>query len=901
MKQFIFKLLFIFSLSFISQSIYCQNNSISINHEFVNASLEEVLHWIEDNHPVKIAFSKEAISGIVVNQRFEDIPLDQFFKTLLSSTSLTYRFVQENRILIGPIEQLSLSQSPEVQSLYTLQGKIIDHNGNALAFANIFNEKKQKGTYSNEEGHFEWPTLIELDSILLEVSFLGYEKQTLVVKDFSQPLLVKLKPSSHFFKEVEVVDFLPGPKFSPLYSNNKSSTDIPRVAMLPGGIDLFRNIQLLPGIKANDHLSAKLRVRGGNTDENLIILDGMTLYNIDHFYGFFSAIHPGIFEDIQVFKNAFPIEFNGRTSSIVQLKSPGISKKKGINGTLGLDFISANALIEASPSSNMSLRAAGRFTHQDIANSPFFQLTNSESFESRINIRDQEKVDALIQLSPAFKFNDLYLNWQWAPGSGNLFNVSIFSGFDRYKYNYTETYKLFQNAAGRVSIKEEGLDKMEWRNNAYGIQYQKKWSESFQSSWNVNYSTYKTDQKEGFTLTQIVRNMEKVRAAPRSNKLNTIEGFRFNQKNEWLLSQKSSLTFGYSFLNEEINFQLTNSNGLDSRDISKIDNSNTHSFYFLYNWSPLRSLSFDFGINALHYTKLGGVYGSPRIQAKYQISNQFSLKGSWSLYQQFLRQLYHEDVFGKNQAIWVLAGTSKILPQVKMPFIRSEHFMLGTRINSENWELDIEFFNKQRDGIVEYTLRRPGFNQDGVITEPVFGFFLGNGWTKGVDVLLKKKGQKYNGWISYTLSRSMHRLRGVNFYRPFPAPDDSRHQLSWINNYSVNQQWMFSLNYIYASGLPYLDYSRVREIPTDRRSFSYNNFLERFKAYHRMDFSLNYSTRLLGMDSQFGLSIFNVLNRNNVKYRQFVFSVQEEQDAKVLGTEIELLPRIWNASWEIRF
>ncbi len=901
MNRIFQKTILLFCLSIISLPLFSQKTNIQIKHEFVNASLQEVLQWIEDHHPVNIAYSEEAISGIRINDYFDHLSLEAFLEKILENTSLTYRLLREDRILIGPIEELSLSSSPKDEQTRLIHGKVFAPNGQPLVAANLYHEESQTGTYTNEEGLFEWPEKLTGDSILIEVSYLGFEKKLVAVSDPAQVLAIELTPSPQFFQEIEVVELLPAPAIDTqlVWSNDHRSSFSP-ASYLPGGQNIL--IDYAPGIAivGQEHQAARLNIRGGNTDENLIVLDGMTLYNVDHFYGFFSALHPGIVNQVRVHKNTFPIEYNGRSSSIIELNPASDAMLNSGKSSLGVDLISANGLLNIPLSKNMSFKAAGRLTHQDIANTPFFQLATPDPPESKINIPEENKRASVINISPEFRFNDLYLTWQWTPDKDHFISASVFSGLDQYEYQYRESY-ILPSTVGRQIITEQGTERMDWRNTAYGLQFRKNWSARFQSSLNAHYSTYQTEREEGFTVIQTFREQDRVRAAPRSNKLNDIQGIRLSQKNQWQLSDQSRLDFGYTYLQENTGFGIDNSNGLESRNITKENEAFTQSIFLQHTWRPVKALELQTGLNVQRYNLLDGWFGSPRVQARISASDQLSFKASWSIYQQFLRQLYHEDVFGKNQAFWVLAGSKGILPNRTMPHISAQNWMLGMSIAPKGWYFDIEFYQKNRTGIVEYTLRRPGFNQDGVITEPIFGFFQGGGKTQGMDVLLEKRGKHYNSWIAYTLSKSTHQLQGVNFNRPYPAPGDSRHQLRWVNQFKLKERWLFSFNTVFATGLPYLDYSQIREIPPNRRQVPYDRFIKRYKSYYRMDLSVNYSTQLVGLDTQLGFSIFNLWNRKNVKYQQFVFSLEENEENPVQGTELELLPRIWNVSLEVKF
>jgi hypothetical protein len=899
MNGFLQRITLLFCLSLISLVSHAQKNSIFIQHEFVNASLQEVLEWVEDHHPVKIAYSPQALAGIRISDDFDQVPLKDFLRSILKDTPLSFRLIREDRILIGPVEELKLLQ-PAGETLTILSGRVLAPNGQALAYANLFHGSSQTGTFTDEQGYFEWPEAFNADTLHIEVSYLGFETKKLIIQDLSTPIEIELSPSPQFFQEIEVVALLPPPTLSRTLSwaGSKADSFVP-VSFLPGGQNVL--IDRMPGIIIQrDNQASQFNIRGGNADENLIILDGMSLYNVDHFYGFFSALHPGIVQDIQMHKNIFPIEYNGRSSSIIEL-NPGMHNAKGgEKNSLGVDLISAQALFDVSLSKNMTFRTAGRITHQDIANTPFFQLANSDPPDSKINLPEENKRAAVIDISPEFRFNDWYAGWQWAIDEDHLLSASLFTSYDQYKYDYTESYFLPQ-LSGRLRITEEGRERMDWQNTAYGLRFKKKWNRRFHSYLRAGYSGYQTDRAESFTITQSFLNNERVRAAPRSSKLNDIEGIRLTQKNDWTLSDQLQLHFGYTFLNERIDFSIDNSNGLESRDINRMNKATTNSLFLQQIWKPADVLEIQMGLNGQHYSLLDRWFWSPRVQARVLATDQLQLKGAWSIYQQFLRQLYHEDIFGKNQAIWLLAGTAQIFPNRPMPHISSQNWMLGMSMSFGSWLFDVELYDKQREGIVEYALRRPGFNRDGVITEPIFGFFQGEGRTRGMDLLLQKSGRRYNGWIAYTLSKSTHQLQGVNFNRPFPAPDDSRHQLRWVNQFSISQHWLLSLNTIFASGLPYLDYSQINDIPSDRRQVPYDLLIERYKNYYRMDLSVNYSIQLWGLDTQLGFSIFNLWNRENVRYQQFVFSLEENEDNRVLGTELELLPRIWNLSIQVSF
>lgn len=894
------KIACVLSLWLLFLSVHAQTDQVLVKKEFVNTPLIEVLQWLEKEYQIKIAYSREFVDDIIVNQSFDNLPLNLVFDQLLRATPLTSRFIRRDRILVGPSEMISAAPQSD-HSLKIIKGKVLDNSGDGLAFAHVFHPPTETGVFADEAGNFDWP--LKEDSIRLQFSYVGFKTAEATLYQEMTTFTLQLEPFSQSFQPVEVVAYLPPPKRqSAVFSTHHSPTAaLAQLSILPGGADLLRNIQLLPGVSASNHLAGQLNVRAGNPDENLLVLDGMLLYNIDHFYGFFSAVHPGVFDDIQVHKNNFPIQYNGRTSSIVELTSAGLSGQEKANAAIGLDLISGHGLLNLPLNDRMAMKIAGRFTHQDIANTSFFNAVDQNPGSPPPVINDRNR-KAILSLSPSFHFNDLYARWEWAPDEKHQISASFFNGFDRYRYDYSESYPVVLNNGVTTTITENGRENTAWRNSAAGLNFSRKWTSDFQTQLNFSHSVYHNDSEGGFSVVQSFRNIERIRAAPESYKSNDISGWRADLKNDWNLSQSTALTFGYTLSEDRIDFQIENSNGLETRGLTRTDASLINSVYVQPHFRIGPDWAFSAGLNLQHYQKLGQFFASPRFQTSYHFSKEFSLKASWGHQQQFLRQLYHEDVFGKNQTIWALAGKNSILNIENIPIISSDNLMLGAHWEAGHWVFDVEAYHKTRNGILEYTLQRPGFNRrDGIISEPLFGFFAGKGWTNGIDFLLKKNGRKYTGWIAYTLSKSMHQLDGVNFNQAYPSPLDSRHQLNWMNQFFLHPRWTLSANYVFASGLPYLDFSEIGEVPPSRRLLSYEQFLKRFPAYHRLDLSLNYQTRIIGLETLFGLSVYNALNRNNVKYRQFVFAVEEENTSRVLGTELELLPRIWNISVEVKF
>ncbi len=887
---------------FHAEELKAQDTSVYIQKEFNEVALNQVFEWLEQNYSLNIGYSKLLTENIIISQKFNNTPLVEVFDRLLSNTDLKYKILDEYRVLVGP-EELP-NQSTKKSKQLTFSGRILDAGDNPLPFANILNLNDSTGGYSDASGFFSINTRSDEAIVWLKISYVGFKDRVVEVRPSMQSLIINLDPSAQQLQAVTVVDLLPAPEAQQVFSSghSKDLDAFLSLASLGGSNDLFRRLQLDSGVKAYDDFSSRLQVRGSNADENMIVMDGITLYNIDHLYGIFSAVHPGIFEQANIHKNTFPIEYGGRTASVAELQSSDIAESP-VKNSIGIDVNMVNALVNVSAGKSVGIMAAGRFTHSDINNASFFKFLTPRTPRFLDNENSRTDEASVLRLLPDFNFYDFYGKIQWKASPGTTISGIIFKGFDKHEFDYSEE---FTTSIKRrvVNITEEGNEDIFWENEAYGINVEQQWQKDFKTTVNLSHSGYATSSSDVFTITRKWRMQEQEIFFPLSQKENRIRGARLNVKNEWRPNKDQRLTAGYTFTSDALDFSSLNGNNLEQRGFSWEDRAIRHNIYAEYYQSVGVAFKASAGLNASYYGINNRWYFSPRLQAQAKLSNTIQLKSSWSLYNQFLRQLYHEDVFGNREAMWILAEGLEVIPGVNIPLARSTHFMAGGTWKSESWKLDIELYQIDRQGIIEYALLRPGFDitTTGLNANSNFGFFEGKGQTRGIDVLLKKNSKNYRAWLAYTLSESTVTLPRVNFGNPYPSPEDSRHQLKFINEYQALPQVAFSVSYILATGLPYLDYSQLSSASPKRRLLFYDSFIKRYKDYQRVDVGVNYHlplSKTFDLDLKF--SVFNLFNRSNVKYRQFVFAIPNEELSEVLATELTLLPRIFNIGAQLSF
>lgn len=868
-----------------------------INEHFQDQALSEVIKILEAKYDLIFAYDVRAIQNIEVNQKINKLPLSDALSAIFLPTGLTYQHNGQNQILL---RKSADKQHFRISEL-SINGQVMDaESGSPLAYATIFCDQ-QNGTTTDVNGNFRLRTYAFSDSLMLTVQFLGYRSQKLYLSVSDQPLKIEiqLSPKIHAFEQITVLDQLP------LYATDDLSNAMVfrpnAMDALPdfiGGKDLFRSLQLLPGISAHDDLSAGIKIRGAESDENMIVLDGMTLYNVGHFFGIFSAINPNIIDQVKVYKNAFPIEYGAYTAGVIEMESIAL-KRKRLKAGVELNLLTSNAYLQLPLASNMDLLVAGRITNQNLGNTTYFDLLNKQEIgaiaaSDPLSTLSRKK---LLSTKPDFRFYDLNGKWTWRVNPKTSIKANFYQGYDEYSYNYSNSFTNLQQGS-EISNFERFEEDRSWSNNAYSLVVDHDWNKKWNSYITLGHTIYTT---EGATESSLFRSDElrKDSFQIRNNAYNHLKSYDLNWKNTWKITPHQQLTFGYNFVHNNLDLSV---NVGDSVIWDRQNTGTHHSLYTAYDWDR-GPYHFSVGLRGTHYSETNQVYFSPRIQAQRTVGENWKLKASWSLQNQFLKQSTYENPFGRTTDYWVLADDRRLFPVSS-----SNHLMLGFNHRIAGFELDVEGYFNQTDGVVEQALIVPGFGADNIVAARLSRFtrYVGDRQSYGVDILLKKYINNYSSWVAYTLSRTTESYPRINRGASFASENDRRHQLKWVNQYKLGQ-WNFSATYIYTSGKTFTDLSKLEDQMEDRSDLNFNDIRSRLKPYHRIDLGINRSFKWKGMDARFGLSVFNLFNFKNLKYLQYIYSIPESRENNssmknsVIGTELELLGITPNLSFGIDF
>ena len=762
----------------------------------------------------------------------------------------------------------------------TISGIVKDkESGETLPFANVFVKDTNIGTTTNEDGFF---TLFNVPSetSTLQVQYIGYKVEILVLNQeiVKNKIIILLIPDDNQLDEV-VVSNDPGQQIVKMNKNvSQISLSPKKLASIPnlGEKDIFRAIQLIPGVSGTNESSSGLYVRGGTPDQNLVLLDGFTVYHVDHFYGFFSAFNSGAIKDIQLYKGGFPAEYGGRISSVMDLTGKtGNSNKFSLSA--GLSLVSANATLEIPIGDKANLLIAGRRSYTDILKSglynSIFDLYN-DSNQTNGNSLPNFNGFQQNQTQPTFYFYDLNTKFSYKPSDKDIISISIYNGEDNLDSS-RENQNTFGSETEERIINSDIEDLLNWGNWGSSFRWARQWSDKLYTNVVGAYSNYFSQRKR---INDISIQLIDTTTTNKSGLIedNNLNDYTLRIHNEYKINSKHSLEFGGQLTKNEVDYNYSLNDSISV--INQKDKGLIKTVYIQNKWSPTEKLNIIGGIRTTHFDVTNELYYEPRLSGSYQLNNKVKLKGAWGKYYQFVNRIVREDVTQGSRDFWLLANKEN------SPISFSQHLILGTSYEVDDWLFDVEYFEKEMTGLTEFSLRF----QSALGTDPNDQlFFEGTGISRGVDFLIQKKVGKYTGWLGYTLSEVVHTFPDLS-NSPFYSLNDQRHEFKIVNVLKAGR-WDLGATWVYGSGKPYTAPNGLYTITlldgkeTEYVSIGEKNGL-RIDPYHRLDLSATYNFNLGSGKGEMGLSIFNLYNKTNTWYNEF-----EVVDNQVTETNVNYI------------
>lgn len=752
-------------------------------------------------------------------------------------------------------------------------------SGEDLIGANVYIKEIYKGTISNFYGFYS--LTLPKGNYSIIVSFLGYqifEKE--IVLDKNLTLNFNLDRQNITTKEVTIF----GEGLDKNVKSAEMSTiylPVEAVKSLPafmGEVDILKIIQLLPGVQSAGEGSTGFYVRGGGPDQNLILLDGATVYNASHLFGFFSIFNADAIKNVNLIKGGMPANYGGRLSSVLD-----ISMKEGNNHNFevdgGIGVISSRLTVQG-PIINdtSSFIISARRTYIDVLINPFIKKTAQAKgsgyyfydLNAKVNYRFSDK--DRIFLSGyfgrdvfTFKNKDAGFNvtipWGNATTSlrwNHVFNNKLFS-------NATAIYSdyQFEFAAEQADFEFKLFSGITDINLKLDFTYIQSIRHNFKFGTNYTYHTFTPSGVTG-RIGETVLDAGKIKNQY-ANEL------AFYVNDEFDLTEKLKLIAGFRFT-------YYNQIGPFDRYIKNDD------------WITTDTIVYKKGEKIVDYLK-----PEPRLSLRYILKENSSIKFSFTQNYQYVH-LASVSSATLPTDLWV-PSTSIVKPQFGI------QYAIGYFKNfDENmFESSVELYYKKLENLIEY--------KDGATPDEDVGdnsdnnFTFGDGESYGLEFFLKKRFGTFTGWVGYTLAKTTRTFAEINSGETFPTKYDRRHDLSIITTNKLNEKWSVSFIFIYATGnaltLPvsrYLMEGQINYVYGKRNSY-------RMDAYHRADISVEYiSKKTDKYVSSWNFSIYNLYNRMNPYFIYFDNEGSiEELTWKTSAKQVSLFPILPSVAWNFKF
>ncbi len=821
--------LFCQSIFFLSQSsISAQNN---LTEEINKIALKENLRLAYESGILQNKFCKISLKGVPIK-----IALD----LLLSQTDLEYVITEDKQLLLRKKEY---NDTNSLKLVGQIREKFDNKN---ISFAAVSLLGSPIGCYSDENGFFD--LIIPSDYIKgndtiiihrmgykdkkLELhSFIGNSDIELEVKTRILPVIMILKP----IKPMEINTSLINYKIdNEQYEFSSFITE-----------DVLRKVQFLPSVYANNDKSSKINFRGSKSFETLVILDGLRIYNPTHFYNVFSSINNDFVKEVNVYKNTIPPSIRSMTGGIVKMSSYDNIKTFLADFDANLMYLSANAVIPVSNKFKINI-AIRKSVFEKTKKSILYEVTSK-------NNQVLQDSNLLNSKSPGFMFYDFNNTFLYKINKKQEIKLSFYKSMDLYDDSYIISLKNKENNITNIGLKY--IDISDWNNLGIGLNYSVKW---LNVDTDISISSAQYQEKNILKINIKRQRPDSIQVKSIfDSKSSSINDVVFKIDNKIKVNTYSKILFG---------IDLTNYNVLSNIDIKQNsilnlkEKSNTYTVYGGF-YGKLNNIDFGLALKSTYLSSTKTNYFCPSFDLVYHFSKNSSLFGSISKQHQYLRQFEYETPQSKNTYVWALASNST-------PVLTSNNISIGSKLTYAKSTITIEAFHKTLNGLS--TLLRPAptsRNDHGMVNEN-YKIFYGDSYNYGLDILWLQKIKNYSSQLSYTYSILNQRFNQVFKNRYHPAPNDTRHQIKWINSYTWNN-WRLGLNFIYSSGTPYFDFSNLTK-DSHRSKIVFENFIEYLPDYFRSDFSINYKLNFFKKNMIFGLTVFNLSDRVNISERRII-------------------------------
>ena len=835
------------ALLFLSVSpTYSQNSSIQFNYRDI--SLKVALDTLVDTYELNIVYRDQIVSKVYTRGSCNNCSPEEALNALLENSDLEWKKNQSQYVIIRKNQHSDRS----------ISGYIFDgHTGEFIPHANILVKNTYRGTISDQFGFFTISGTVQSADTLI-ISYIGYEPTEYVNINGLDIVRIELFPKVLGAETVNI--YGEQLEFLQRSSGTGQLAFSPRhIANLPniGETDIFRSLQLLPGIQMGNTGFAGLYIRGGTPDQNQIILDGMSIYQVDHFFGFFSAINSNIVKDVQVYKGGFPAKYGGRIASVIDITGKSGSTKQQ-KFDLFTNMLSAGITYEQPLSKRSSFILSARRSFTDQYQTKLYDnIHDFLTSGSGLNIGAELPSDTISYESeylPNFYFYDINGKFTYLPNDRDIVSISFYEGKD-----YLGEEKNFDFESDSVGIEQVMVDEQtKWGNTGIGANWVRRWSRTTKTQ--LFMATTRYFSNHDLDSYWIIDTDETPAYLSQDN--NQIEDQTARMNVNWNIGPRHDLEAGVSTTIYKTNYsvQLGDSVILIDHEI----NGNLFEGYFQDRWALSPGLEILMGMRTSRFSKSNISYFNPRLSVFYRFTDKLFFKASTGITHQFLNRFSNDLITNGSKFVW-------LLPNDNADPMTAQQISLGIEYDTPHIFIGFDIYNKVIDNITDFS--QLVFPVDTYIEETSTLVFKGSRTAKGLELLVRKKDGYLRGWAAYNYGIVECEFPDLNGGKTFLADHDRTHELKSAIIWSLGP-WNMAVTGLISSGRVYTPNNSLMIRENENANYTLvadagMRNSKRLPIVHRIDMSVTRSLRLLAKNWDIGISIFNLFNRRNISHRSY--------------------------------
>lgn len=874
---------------FFSLQMQAQKNDTQLSFSIRNASLEEFIKYLENSTGFSFIYGEE----VKINRR---ITLEVKQKTIREILDQAFKNEPIGYQIAGRHILLQKKKQKPVSRKFTISGYVTDGtSAETLIGANILESRQQQGTTTNPYGFYS--ITLPAGETELSFSYLGYTTRQYKLELSKDTLINVLMQDNNQLEEVVIVSDKAeaGITATQMGAQEIPIAQIKNTPSILGEADVMKTIQLMPGVQAGVEGSAGLYVRGGGPDQNLILLDGVPVYNVDHLFGFFSVFTPEAVKKVTLFKSSFPARFGGRLSSVVDVRSNDGDMKK-YHGTLSVGLLSSKIQLEGPIiRDKTSFNISARRSYIDLIAKPFMPKDDKISYYFY-------DINAKIN----HKFSD----------RSRLF-LNFYNGKDSYYFKTTDSSSSMYK------------DKMSlnWGNTIATARWNYIFNQKLFSNTTVAYNKYRMDANSTvYTKTNLIESISE--SNYHSNYHSGICDWSYLIDFDYNPTPAHHIKFGAGYLHHDFRPEVATSKIQEKEDgITKQDtlyNSISNSTIQAHEVSAYIEDNFDIGsrlrmnvglhLSMFRVQRRNYFSVQPRVSARYQLTKHTALKASYTKMSQYIHLLSSTPISMPTD-LWVPV-TSKIKP------MQAHQYSLGSYYTGlPGWEFSVEGYYKQMRNVLEY---KEGVSFLGSSSGWENKVEMGKGRSMGIEFMAQKTTGKTTGWIAYTLAKSDRKfaIGGINNGERFPYKYDRRHNLSLVVNHKFSNRIDIGASWIFSTGGTATIAEEVTAIiRPGEDAIQQKDYIEkrnnyRLPASHRLNIGVNFNKKTKHGVRTWNISLYNAYNAMNptMIYSNnsggYASYIKNQEDGKVYLqyipakrkiTKLTLLPCVPSVTYTYKF